>query len=193
MTLHGPPTSSRLRPAEEGWHTASLRWRGRPLHLTGRQPAGSSGLLRVGGVQEARWRGRSRHFTGRQPAAVSGRLRGGERTASSRWRGRPLLVTGCQLAAGSCRQWNWQLTDCFIESFFIQNTPVWHITKKAGNRIPRSRIVLHGARGGDCRSADPGNRVHHTCSKVAPYLQHCCQVLDEEQDLPDGTLSQHSL
>ena len=44
-------------------------------------------------------------------------------------------------------QWNWQLTDCFIESRFIQNTPVWHITKKAGNRIPRCRIVLHGAQG----------------------------------------------
>ena len=33
-----------------------------------------------------------------------------------------------------------------LKSIFIQNTPVWHITKKAGNRIPRCRIVLHGAR-----------------------------------------------
>ena len=46
-------------------------------------------------------------------------------------------------------------------------------------------------------TADLGNLVHpsHRCSNVAPYLRHCCQALrlDEEQDLPDGTLSQHSL
>ncbi len=43
-------------------------------------------------------------------------------------------------------QWNWQLTYGILESSLIQNTPVWHISKKADKRIPRCRIVLHGAR-----------------------------------------------
>ena len=39
-------------------------------------------------------------------------------------------------------------------------------------------------------TADPGNLVYHRCSKVAPHLRHRCQVLHEEQELPDGTFSQ---
>jgi hypothetical protein len=33
-----------------------------------------------------------------------------------------------------------------LESRLIQNTPVWHISEKTDKRIPRCRIVLHGAR-----------------------------------------------
>jgi hypothetical protein len=43
-------------------------------------------------------------------------------------------------------QWNWQLTYGILDSRLIQNTPVWHISKNADKRIPRCRIVLHGAR-----------------------------------------------
>ena len=56
-----------------------------------------------------------------------------------------------------------------------------------------SEIQDSVAWGSEVETADPGNLVHHRCSKVAPHLRHCCQVLDEEQGLrlPDGTLSQH--
>ena len=44
--------------------------------------------------------------------------------------------------------------------------------------------------GSEVGTADPGNLVHHHCSKVAAHLRHRCQVLEEERELPDGTLSQ---
>jgi hypothetical protein len=44
--------------------------------------------------------------------------------------------------------------------------------------------------GSEVGTADPGNLVHHHCSKVAAHLRHRCQVLEEERELPDGTLTQ---
>ena len=42
--------------------------------------------------------------------------------------------------------------------------------------------------GSEVGTADPGNLVHHRCSKVAAHLRHRCQVLDEEQELQDGEI-----
>ena len=78
----------------------------------------------------------------------------------------------------------------YRELFYPKHSSLAH-HKESGQS--NSEVQDSVAWGSEVGTADPGNLVHHRCSKVAPYLCHCCQVLDEEQDLPDCTLSQHSL
>ena len=80
--------------------------------------------------------------------------------------------------------------DLFLsrELFYPKHSSLAH-HKESGQL--NSEIQDSVAWGSEVGTADPGNLVHHHCSKVAPHLRHCYLVLDEEQDLPDGTLSQH--
>ena len=70
------------------------------------------------------------------------------------------------------------------ELFYPKHSSLAH-HKESGQS--NSEIQDSVAWGSEVGRADPGNLVRHHCSKVAPHLRHRCQLLDEEQDLPDGT------
>jgi hypothetical protein len=82
-------------------------------------------------------------------------------------------------------QWNWQLTYGVLESRLIQNTPVWHISEKTDKRIPRCRIVLHGARRWGLLILEISLIISGPSS-----IPIVCQVPEEGQELAEDTLSQ---
>ena len=74
-----------------------------------------------------------------------------------------------------------------LEPFYPKHPSLAHHKE---SRQSNSEIQDSFAWGSEVGTTNPGNLVHHRCSKVAPHFRHRCQVLDEEQDLPDGTFSQ---
>ena len=57
---------------------------------------------------------------------------------SKGWLGGSYLYCVLDLYTQRTRAWqgNWQPTYLIFQRRFVQDTPVWHITKKAGNQIP---------------------------------------------------------
>jgi hypothetical protein len=75
----------------------------------------------------------------------------------------------------------------YQEPFYPKHSSLAH-HKESGQS--NSEVQDSVAWGSEVGTADPGNLVHHHCSKVAAHLRHRCQVLEEERELPDCTLSQ---
>jgi hypothetical protein len=75
----------------------------------------------------------------------------------------------------------------YQEPFYPKHSSLAHHRESVQSN---SEVQDSVAWGSEVGTADPGNLVHHRCSKVDLHLRHRCQVLEEERELPDGTLTQ---
>ena len=102
----------------------------------------------------------------------------------------PLLCPGSIIPAD--HDLAMELADDLLHCRALFNPKHSSLAHHKESRQSNSEVQDSVAWGSEVGTADPGNLDHHRCSKpeVDSHLRHRCQVLEEERELPDGTLSQ---